>query len=465
MSLERAAAACVFPGFVGAEAPDWLRRWLGRGLGGVVVFARNVRSPEQIRQLTATLRTEQQHVVIAVDEEGGDVTRLEADRGSSYPGALALGAADDVALTEAVAGAIAIDLARCGLSMNLAPVADVNTNARNPVIGVRSFGSDPALVARHVAAFVRGTQRQGVAACAKHFPGHGDTTVDSHLELPVVDGELVLDPFREAISAGVRAVMTGHLRVPQLDPDEPATLSRRIIVDLLRRELGFDGLVITDALEMRAISGRLGLGEAAARALAAGADAVCLGADIDERHVSEVHDAIVTGVRSGRLDEERVAEAAARVETLAAWARPHVEHVDDNAVRAAASRALRAEGDVRVDGAPVVVEPAAAPTIAAGPAGYGFGDAARRVWPDALICGDGFSATNGRPIVLVLRDAARRPKQQAVARELIARRPDTVVVETGFPGWRPERARGYIVTHGAARVNLDAAVALLSGTS
>ena len=169
-TLERLARACILPGFAGKAAPEWLRRELDAGLGGVVLFARNVRDPEQLRALTASIRVSPE-TVVAIDEEGGDVTRLEAARGSSVPGALALGAVDDVALTESVALAVAVALREAGITHDLAPVADVNTNPLNPVIGVRSFGSDPALVARHVAAFTVGLQEGGVAACAKHFPG------------------------------------------------------------------------------------------------------------------------------------------------------------------------------------------------------------------------------------------------------------------------------------------------------
>ena len=248
--VERLAAACLLPSFSGEEVPDWVLRLLERGLGGITLFAYNVREAEQLASLTARLREVGGDLLLAIDEEGGDVTRLEASTGSSFPGNLALGVVDDTSLTAEVAAAIAGRLARCGVNMNLAPVADVNTNPDNPVIGVRSFGADPELVARHVAAFVEGTQRQGVAACAKHFPGHGDTAVDSHVGLPVVAGDLeaALLPFRAAIAAGVKALMTAHLVVPALD-DVPATLSRRILSRLLRDELGFDGLVITDALE------------------------------------------------------------------------------------------------------------------------------------------------------------------------------------------------------------------------
>jgi beta-N-acetylhexosaminidase len=456
-SLERDAAACIWPGFPGPAAPEWIARWLERGLGGVVLFAWNVDGDEQLRTLTASLGD----AVVAIDEEGGDVTRLEAARGSSYPGAAALGAVDDVELTAAVARSIAADLARVGVTLNLAPVADANTNPRNPIIGVRSFGADPALVARHVAAFVRGTQEQGVAACAKHFPGHGDTAVDSHHDLPVVAGDLdaALEPFRAAVAAGVRSVMAGHLVVPSLD-DAPATLSRRVLTGLLRDELAFDGVVVTDALEMRAL--QTSLADSAVRALDAGADALCLGHDSTDGDVDAVHRAIVDAVRSGSLAAARVSEAAERVRALAAWTSPRAAGADAAAAHEAARRAVTSDGDVRVGAPPLVVELAAEPTVAAGPVGYDFAAAVRRVWPDAAV-GHGYGDTNGRPIVLVLRDAARRPKQQACARELVARRPDTVVVETGVPGWRPAGARGYVVTNGAARVSLDAAVRVMSG--
>jgi beta-N-acetylhexosaminidase len=459
MMLERAAAACVWPGFPGLEPPEWLLRRLDAGLGGVVLFARNVAEPEQLRALTEALGG----AVVAIDEEGGDVTRLEAARGSSYPGNLALGAIDDVELTREVAGAIAASLARAGVTLNLAPVADVNTNPRNPIVGVRSFGSDPALVARHVAAFVEGTQARGVAACAKHFPGHGDVELDSHVELPTVAGDVdaALEPFRAAIAAGTRDVMTAHLLVPALDADAPASLSRPVTTDLLRGRLGFDGLVVTDALDMRGASGSIGIPEAAVRALAAGADALCLGHDATDAQVGAVLAAVLDAVRSGRLAEERVREAAARVAAARAWASPAAGEPDAQVGEAAARRAIATDGDVRIASAPLVIELASEPTIAAGPVAYGFADAARRVWPDARCVRDGLHEVNGRPIVLVLRDAARRPKQQAAARELIARRPDTVVVETGYPAWRPAGARGYVTTHGAGRVNLDAAAAAL----
>ncbi|PWU53735.1 sugar hydrolase, partial [Micromonospora globispora] len=305
-NLASLAAAVLQPGFVGTTPPPWIRRWLGEGLGSVVLFARNIVDSEQLAALTATLRAERPDVIVAIDEEAGDVTRIESARGSSRPGNFALGIVDDPALTEAVARDLGTELAAAGVTLNYAPDADVNSNPDNPVIGVRSFGADPALVARHTAAWVRGLQAGGVAACAKHFPGHGDTRIDSHHDLPRIGGDrarldaVELAPFRAAVAAGVQAVMTGHLLVPALDPELPATLSPRILGRLLREELRFQGVVVTDAVEMRAVADRYGFAGAAVRALAAGADAICVGGErAREQDARHLRDAIVAAVTAG----------------------------------------------------------------------------------------------------------------------------------------------------------------------
>jgi beta-N-acetylhexosaminidase len=462
--VDRLAAGCLLPSFPGVVVPGWVRRWLERGLGGVTLFAYNVDSADGVADLTAMLRAEAPELLVATDEEGGDVTRLEATRGSSYPGNYALGVVDDVELTRAVAGAMAGDLARAGVNLNLAPVADVNTNPLNPVIGVRSFGSDPSLVARHVAAFVDGTQRQGVAACAKHFPGHGDTAVDSHRELPLVQGELepALAPFRAAIDAGVRAVMTGHLVVPSLG-DEPATVSRRVVGGLLREQLGFGGLVVSDALEMRGLAGSVGVEEGAVRALAAGVDALCVGHDLHEDAVESVHVALVAAVRSGRLALDRVAEAAARVRETAAWALGTPAGSSGAAVGlAAARRALRVHGEARVDRPPLVVELVPEANVAAGAAEHGLAD----VWPGAVCVAvrapvadvGAFAGQHpSRPLVLVVRDAARHEWQREVVQQLLAVRAPAAIVEVGLPGWRPPPSVVHVETAGAGRANLLAA--------
>ncbi len=338
---------CLIARFAGTEPPDWLRRWLDDGLGGVLLFAANIAGPARLRALTADLRSHNPRVLIAADEEGGAVTRLEARTGSSYPGNAALGAVDDTGLTRRVAASMGAMLAGGGVNLGLAPVADLDSNPANPIIGVRSFGADPARVGAHTAAFVAGLQSHLVAACAKHFPGHGRTDTDSHLTRPAVGASLRdlrrtdLVPFRAAIAAGVRSVMTAHVVFPEIDA-VPATVSRRFLTGLLREELGFGGVIITDALEMAAIGDGETSAGGAVRALAAGADLLCLpGTPAAQRLARE---ALAGAVRDGTVPASRLAEAAARVAELAAWARADPGGGPEPSLGAlAARRALRVD--------------------------------------------------------------------------------------------------------------------------
>jgi beta-N-acetylhexosaminidase len=458
MNVERAAAACLLPGFVGLSAPEWVRSWVERGLGGVVLFGQNIDSTGQVRDLTASLRAERDDLLVATDEEGGDVTRLEARRGSSYPGNWALGIVDDTELTQAVATSIAAELADVGINLDFAPVADVNSNPDNPVIGIRSFGGEPSLVARHVRAFVTGLQDGGVAGCAKHFPGHGDTSQDSHLELPVVEGNVgeALEPFRAAIAAGVRSIMTAHVLVPELAAEQ-ATLSREILQTLLRDELGFGGVAITDALEMRAVADTVGVQEGAVLALAAGADALCLGADIDEPIVAAVHGAVVAAVRSGRLAEERLGEASERVHALAAWAASPSGSTPRRELGArAAALALRSDGAMGLSAPPLVVDLRPPASIAAGETGHGLADLMDVAEAVVVREGDPLPEPNGRPLVVVVRDAHRHEWERTAVERLLGRAPQAVVVETGLPLWQPEGA-SYVASYGGGRANLEAA--------
>ncbi|HSC92637.1 MAG TPA: beta-N-acetylhexosaminidase [Gaiellaceae bacterium] len=470
--LDRLAWGCLLPSVPGPELPAWSRRWLERGLGGVVLFAANVRDAEQLRALTVALRAGGAPLLVAVDEEGGDVTRLEARTGSSYPSALGLGAVDDPALTEAVAGSIAAELAAAGVNLNLAPVADVNTNPDNPVIGVRSFGADPELVARHVRAFVAGTQAHGVAACAKHFPGHGDTRVDSHRELAVVSRSreeleaVELRPFAAAIEAGVASVMTGHLVVPALD-EQPATLSAALVEGVLRHQLRFGGLVISDALDMRAIAGTVGIAEGAVGSLAAGVDAVCLGPSVGPEAVEAVQRAVVDAVGSGRLTEARLAEAAGRVASTARAATGSADGADRGVGVEAARRALRVHGDAAAGEAPVLVELRPEPLVAAGVTGARLGVALLARVPRAtvLALGRGDAPPEVLPegrLVVAVRDAARDPWQQRLAGRLLELRPGAILVETGVPGWMPSSAAGIVETNGGGRASLEAAAQVLA---
>ncbi|GGQ51066.1 glycoside hydrolase family 3 protein [Streptomyces flaveolus] len=486
-TLTRDALTVLQPGFTGTTAPDWVLRRLGEGLASVGLFGRNIASDEQLAALTAQLRAEREDVLVAIDEEGGDVTRLEVRAGSSFPGNLALGAVDDVGLTRQVAAELGRRLAACGVNLNWAPSADVNSNPGNPVIGVRSFGAGTDLVARHTAAYVTGLQSAGVAACTKHFPGHGDTAVDSHHALPRIDvdasvlAERDLVPFRAAVAAGSRAVMSAHILVPALDPDRPATLSRRILTDLLRGELGYDGLIVTDGMEMRAIAGTYGIERGSVLAVAAGADAICVGGGLaDEETVRRLRDALVEAVRSGELPEERLADAAERVRALARWT---------SAARADASRSVTADGDVglraarralRVTGAEGFTPLTAPPYVAAltPVANIAVGD--ETPWGVAAELGrllpgtetgsfagaqagdEVLAAAGSRRVVAVVRDEHRHPWMAAALDTLLAARPDTIVVEMGVPEAEPRGAL-HVATHGAARVCGRAAAEVVAG--
>ncbi|MYZ06430.1 glycoside hydrolase family 3 protein [Streptomyces sp. SID2999] len=483
-TLTRDALTVLQPGFTGTTAPDWLLRRLGEGLASVGLFGRNIVSPEQLAALTAQLRTERPDVLVAIDEEGGDVTRLEARTGSSFPGNHALGAVDDVELTHAVARELGRRLAECGVHLNWAPSADINSNPDNPVIGVRSFGADTGLVARHTAAYVTGLQSAGVAACTKHFPGHGDTAVDSHHALPRIDvaadvlQDRELAPFRAALAAGTRAVMSAHILVPALDPGRPATLSRPVLTDLLRGELGYQGLIVTDGMEMRAVSGAYGIEHGSVLAVAAGADAICVGGGLaDDETVRRLRDALVGAVRSGELPEERLADAARRVRELAAWTAHGTTGdtaPDPGAGLRAARRALTVTGGesfTPLTEAPCVAAFTPVANIAVGDeTPWGVAAELSKLLPGTLTGSftgdsagsDALAAAGERRLVAVVRDEHRHPWMAKALTTLLTARPDTVVVEMGVPQ-APPRGHLHLATHGAARVCGRAAAEVIAG--
>jgi beta-N-acetylhexosaminidase len=308
----------LFCGFEGTSVPDDLAALVAAGrIGGVILFARNVESPAQVRALTARLHAlapAGAPLLIAIDQEGGRVQRLRSPW-TEWPPMRALGDADDPALTEGVARALARELRDLGIGLDFAPCVDVDTNPANPVIGDRSFGRDPAAVARHAARFIEALQSAGVAACAKHFPGHGDTASDSHLELPRLDHGLErlraveLPPFRAAVAAGVASIMTAHILFPALDADRPATLSPEVM-RLLRGELGFEGVVFSDDLEMKAVADHYAPAVLVRESLSAGVDAllVCREATLRDEVLALLE----------RIDPPRLARSLERMAALKA---------------------------------------------------------------------------------------------------------------------------------------------------
>jgi beta-N-acetylhexosaminidase len=459
-ALARLADAILIPPFPGRSAPRWFLEALSRGLAGVTLFGPNIEAPGQVSALTTALRSaapaSAADPVIAIDEEGGDVTRVAYADGSPYPGNAALGAVDDVSLTQGVYRAIGLDLAALGINFNLAPCADVLGSADSPAVGTRSFGADTDLVSRHTAAAVAGLQGAGVAACTKHFPGHGRTGTDTHAAIATIEGGLAelrqrdLPPFAAAIRAGTIAIMPSHLRVPELTGDLPATVSAAALGGLLRRELGFTGVIVSDALEMRAVRDRFGVPGAAVLAVAAGTDLLCLGRDSDEEEYLAVRSALVDAVRDGTI-------AGTRLE---------VGDAADGVGLDAARRAVRASGPRATLSRPLIIEVEPLENIAAGRFGWGLGpwapaDSVRRVNAgngDAAVI---LAAAAGRSLVAVVRDAHRDANTFSLVRALLAARPDTVLVEMGLPRWQPPDGTSYLATYGASRASAQAAAELL----
>jgi beta-N-acetylhexosaminidase len=326
---EQAAANRLLASFAGYEPPPDFLDFLSRvPLAGVTLFrALNARDPAQVRALTASLqeagtRSGQPPLLICADQEGGQLIAIPGT--TPFPGNMALGATRSPGLARRVGIATGRELAAMGLNVNYAPSCDVNSNSRNPVIGVRSFGEDPSLVASLASAMVEGVQSAGVAATAKHFPGHGDTAADSHFGTPVLDHDIErlerveLPPFAAAIEAGVRLVMTAHIAVPALGgSDVPSTLSPAVLRGLLRERLGFGGVVVSDAMNMGAITQGQGLAIDAIAAAAAGVDLLLLIGDVPL--LESVHAGLAHAIHRGLLPPGDVATSARRVLDLRHW--------------------------------------------------------------------------------------------------------------------------------------------------
>jgi beta-N-acetylhexosaminidase len=467
-SSGQAAAAVLLPGFAGPSLPPWVEARLRDGLAGVCLFATNIESRSQLRELTDAIRAANPFALIAIDEEGGDVTRLYSDQGSPYPGNALLGRIDDVDLTKSVAAAVGWELRATGINLNLAPDVDINSNSNNPVIGTRSFGTDPELVARHTAAWIDGLQSTGVAASAKHFPGHGDTAQDSHLALPVVDLDRAalasreLRPFEAAIEAGSLTIMTSHILVPQVDADNPATLSRAILQGMLREELGYTGLIVTDALDMKGASGVIGIPEAAVRALDAGSDLLCIGPNNTDEQMGEIQDAIERAVSDGRLEQSRVVEAMGRNIELAQRLTELCESLPlpDWAARGEepeyASTSIEGAFDIR----PGVVPPAnpfilsieTPANIAVGASPWGLAAAGFPTNPirEGGTLPDPGAGADAATIVIVGKDNHRREWTRELIDAARRRNASTLVIDMGWPS--DDRLYADVATFGSSRL-------------
>src|SRR6266850_655689 len=332
--FDRQAARCVFVGIQGTTPTPAELDLVRRGVGGVILFARNVVDPTQVAELSRTLKSNALGpLLICIDQEGGRVQRLRPPHWTAWPSMRRIGEIDaqgglggmnGAAVAETLGKMIAQELSACGIDLDFAPVLDVDTNPRNPVIGDRSFSRDPRRVARLGVAFAQALERAGVASCGKHFPGHGDTSQDSHMTLPRLAHdparlwEVELVPFVAAARAAIASVMTAHIRFETLDR-LPATLSP-VTLGMLRKEVGFRGCCISDDLEMQAISENWGVPDAAELAIDAGCDAVLVCHTLQHQHDSV--DAIARGARSGPMPRGRLEAASSRVQALQKFARP-----------------------------------------------------------------------------------------------------------------------------------------------
>jgi beta-N-acetylhexosaminidase len=476
----------LLPGFAGTVLPGWLRDRLRAGLGGVCLFAQNISSSEQLRGLTEAIMAENPYAIIAIDEEGGDVTRLFAAAGAPFPGNAVLGRLDDLEATRDTAAMIGWSLRRVGCNVNFAPCVDINSRSDNPIIGVRSFGSDAQRVSRHGRAWVASLQSTGVAATAKHFPGHGDTAQDSHVSLPVVDCSLdelrrrELQPFVAVIEAGCQLIMTSHILLPQLDQAHPATMSRPVLHDLLRGELSFSGVIVSDALDMAGASGSLGMTGAAVAALRAGCDLLCLGTDNTDDQIAEIERAVSTAVADGDLASARVSEAMYRVERLASeleaarrlagqpprgapgWSGSDVKLINTLEVTPEALD-WRARAADRY----TVVRLESDANIAVGSAPWGpFTVPAFNAQPTYVIT-SGYSELpplqSGEPVLIVGRDIHRHRFAREAVDRLRSQRVDVLVVDMGWPA--ADRQYADLATFGASRLMGEVLLRWLAGSS
>jgi beta-N-acetylhexosaminidase len=440
--IDRAILAHFSPGFGGTEIPDWLMPYLENGLGGLTLFSSNTPSIEITADLVEKIKTIAPELIVSIDEEGGDVTRLYVPEGSPFPTPALLGRCNDIDLTNDSYFELGKVLKLIGVDLNLAPVADVSIEVENPIVGVRSFSGDFDISSRHVVAAISGLRRSGVASTAKHFPGHGGVVEDSHHDLPKLLGSQKqlenthLKPFINAISAGVEAVMTGHIVMNALDDTNPASCSHVLTEKYLKRDLGFKGLVVTDALDMGALGGPKKIHQSALRAIKAGADLLCFSGLYDQsifiesslKHIREAIDA-------NEVSKEKVFLSAER---LRSWnpPTPQGSTMRNMPELERFLPGILTQGEVNLKSVQVqLVEMSADPTIAAGFVGWGLRRALTTSGLKVKLESSDIDlrTVSNNQIVVAFRDAFRDNKVLSAIEKINRIRPDAVFVDMGWP--------------------------------
>ena len=462
--IERAILSHLSPGFGGTRIPDWMKSWLEKGLGGVTLFSSNCPSIEETANLIAELRRYTPHVIISIDEEGGDVTRLFVREGSPFPTPAMLGRSDDLELTMNSYMELGKILKQVGIDLNLAPVADVSVNQLNPIVGVRSFGSNFELVTRHLKVAVEGLRRAGIASSIKHFPGHGGVLEDSHHDLPQLEGDLKeiesthLKPFLTAIEAGVDSIMMGHIVTPALDKEFPASLSKKIITHYLKQKLGFTGIVMTDALDMGAIGGPKKIALSALQAVRAGADLLCFSGLSDQSSFIESSFTLINdAVNNGDMSAEAIISNAERLQS---WRppKPQGSSAPQPLPLSKIADGFEINGDMVLRGEDVVlVELSADPTIAAGFVSWGMRRALIRIGKKVKL--ESSNAVShiepNAQVVVAFRDAYRDQRILNILHRIEKQFPNSIFIDMGWPT-REFQPSNMIRTFGSSEIAAEA---------
>ena len=467
--IDRLILSTFSPGFGGAVVPEWIKPWLENGLGSVTLFASNTPNFETASNLISEIRSYNPDVLIAIDEEGGDVTRLFVREGSRYPTPALLGQCDDEDLTFRSYSSMGAVLRSLGVDITYAPVADVVAYENNPIVGVRSFGMSSDVVNRHVLQAVQGLQSSGVSACVKHFPGHGAVLEDSHHDLPRIklsknDYERThIEPFKNAIASGVSAVMIGHLIAECLDPNLPASLSSKILRDYLRSELGFKGLIVTDALDMGAIGGPTKIHESALNALTAGADLLCFSGMGDQsQFVINSFDWIQSAFNRGEISEDSFIDSSQRVGEIRAKNLKGTK-VEENIDYKELISGFEVLGDVELSSSAInLVEIGTKPTIAAGDVSWGIHRELRSVGITCEIHASDAENLASKKLVVAFRDAYRDGPLLATLNRLNQRFPDAIFIDMGWPT-REFEPRNLIRAYGSSAIVSQAVAARIKG--
>ena len=454
---QREVLGILSPGFGGTEIPKYIRQYLEQGLGAITLFGSNTPDLESTAALIAEIRAINPDCIISIDEESGDVTRLWAKSGSPFPSPYVMGRVSDATFTESVFQQLGANLAQLDLDLTFAPVLDLAISKDNPIVGVRSFGANPELVSSQGAAAVRGLARAGISTAPKHFPGHGKTSADSHLDLPTIEASLQelmnedLLPFVAAIKEGAPAIMVGHLLIPAVD-SLPATLSSVWINEILRGQLNLNGVVVTDALDMGALGGLENIHRSSIAAIRAGANLLCLSGVSDQ---SKILTDILFLAESELTDEDlnKISRSKQMIQSLRRnpSAISSVEELDTSRI----AKGFEVIGNPRLEsGSTALMSLGATPTIASGSISWGL---------EASLTSRGHSITEfdtAKNQIVQFRDAWRDKKVLDRLLMLRTNHPYAIFVDFGWPT-SSFTANNLIRTFGATRAHADAVAQFL----